>query len=180
MTQCIALIRGINVGRAKRVAMSELRTMVEALGCDDVRTLLNSGNVVFRKTRPRVTALAGQIEAGLVRKFGISARVIVLDATTLNDIVRADPLRSVVTDPARYVVAFVARPSVLTEAAPLLRQSWAPEAFAVGAQAAYLWCKDGIAHSKLAEAFGRVTGDAVTTRNWATVLKLQSACDNAS
>ncbi len=52
MTQCIALLRGINVGRAKRIAMAELRELIEALGFSDVRTLLNSGNAVFQAARP--------------------------------------------------------------------------------------------------------------------------------
>ena len=179
MTQCVALIRGINVGHAKRVAMSDLRAVVEELGCQDVRTLLNSGNVVFKKTRPRMTVLAQQIEAGLLRACGVSARAIVFEAMVLNDIIRENPLRSVANDPARHMVAFVARPSVLAEARPLLRQSWAPEAFAVGTRAAYLWCANGVLDSKLAKAFGRITGDAVTARNWATVLKLQSVGENA-
>jgi uncharacterized protein (DUF1697 family) len=179
MTQCIALIRGINVGKAKRVAMSDLRASIEELGYDDVRTLLNSGNVLFRATRPRMAALAQEIEAGIVAKLGVSARVIVFGSAELNAIIREDPLRSVVSDPARYMVAFVSRPSVLADARGLLQESWAPEAFAVGARAAYLWCANGVIESKVAKAFGRVAGDTVTTRNWATVLKLQSASERA-
>jgi uncharacterized protein (DUF1697 family) len=172
MKQCVALIRGINVGRAKRIAMADLRAMVQELGHYDVRTLLNSGNVVFRSARPRMTAVADELEAAISRKFGISARVIVVDATELNAIVRDDPLHSVVSDPARYVVAFGAPRTVLAESRSMLQQSWAPEAFALGARAAYLWCADGIADSKLVKAFSRVAGDTITTRNWTTVLKL--------
>ena len=179
MTQCSALIRGINVGKAKRVAMADLRALIEDLGHDDVRTLLNSGNVLFRATRPRMTALAEAIETGISRKLGVSARVIVFGATDLDAIIREDPLRSVANDPARYMVAFVSNRGVLANARALQQESWAPEAFAVGARAAYLWCANGVIESKLAKAFGRVAGDAVTIRNWATVLKLQSANRNA-
>ncbi|HTK98603.1 MAG TPA: hypothetical protein VL379_11295, partial [Pseudomonadales bacterium] len=74
-------------------------------------------------------------------------------------------------------VAFGAPSNVLAESRLLLRESWTPEAFAVGARAADLWCADGITDSRLAKAFSRLTGDTVTTRNWATVLKLQSAAN---
>lgn len=175
MKQYVALIRGINVGRAKRVAMADLRALVQELGHDDVRTLLNSGNVVFRSARPRKPAMSDELEAAITRKVGVSARVIVLEAAELNAIVREDPLQSVVGDPARYVVAFGVPPNVLAESRSLLREPWAPEAFAVGKRAAYLWCADGIADSRLVKAFSRLTGDTITTRNWATVLKLQGA-----
>lgn len=61
----VALIRGINVGRAKRVAMADLRALVEDLGYGDVRTLLNSGNVVFTSARRPPAKAAARIEEGL-------------------------------------------------------------------------------------------------------------------
>ena len=174
MTECIALIRGINVGRAKRIAMADLRRMVEELGYRNVRTLLNSGNVVFQAARPRMNALAQSIETGMASKFRISARVLVIGASDLTAIIQENPLRAVASDPARHLVAFVASASTLAKARPLLQESWTPESLAIGARAAYLWCATGVADSKVAKAFGRVVGDAATTRNWATVLKLQT------
>jgi uncharacterized protein (DUF1697 family) len=179
VTACIALIRGINVGRAKRIAMADLRRMVEGLGHDNVRTLLNSGNVVFEATRPRMSKLAEAMEAGIARTFGISARVVVVAASDLTTIIDENPLRAVAGDPARYMVAFVASPSTLTRAKSLLDEAWTPEAFAIGAKAAYLWCANGVADSKLAKAFARAVGDAATMRNWATVLKLIAATQDA-
>lgn len=171
----VALIRGINVGKAKRIAMSDLRAMVEGLGVVNVRTLLNSGNVVFEAQRSRAAKLAHSIEAGIAASFGISARVVVVAASDLATIVNENPLRHVAIDPARYVVAFVASPATLAKAKPLLEESWTPESFSIGAKAAYLWCSNGILDSKLSKAFARVVGDATTTRNWATVLKLHAA-----
>ena len=175
MTRCIALIRGINVGRAKRIAMADLRKMIEGLGHGGVRTLLNSGNVVFEATRPRMAQLAHSIETGITSTFGISARVIVVAASDLATIIDENPLRAVACDPARYMVAFVAEPASLAKAKTLLPEAWEPEAFSIGTKTAYLWCAKGVADSKLAKALSRVTGDAITTRNWATVLKLQAA-----
>ena len=81
----VALLRGINVGTAKRVAMTEFRALVEKLGYSEVRTLLNSGNVVFSaaKAEPRKAAL--RIQAALEGKLGISARVTVISAEELRE-----------------------------------------------------------------------------------------------
>ena len=149
--------------------------MVEGLGHGNVRTLLNSGNVVFQATRPRAAEVARSIEAGITGTFGISARVIVVPASDLTSIVDENPLRAVAADPARYMVAFVAGPAALTKGKSLLSQAWEPEALSIGTKAAYLWCPNGVADSKLAKALSRAMGDDTTTRNWATVLKLHAA-----
>ncbi len=174
MTQCIALLRGINVGRAKRIAMAELRESLEELGFSDVRTLLNSGNAVFQAVRPNVANVAAAIEAAIETKFGFAVPVVVLTAQELNAIVAENALHQAAGAPSKFLVAFVANGSTLAKAKPLLAQSWAPDAIAVGSKAAYLWCANGVIESKLVQAFSRVTGEAATTRNWATVLKLQA------
>ena len=174
MTTCIALIRGINVGRAKRLPMAELRGLIENLGNVNVRTLLNSGNVVFDSQRPNVIKLAHSIGAAIEGKFGFSAPVIALTAADFNTIVQENPLHTAEHDPSRFLVVFVASLATLVKTRPLLAESWSPEAVAVGRHAAYLWCANGINESKLLQAFGRLAGEASTTRNWATVLKLQA------
>jgi uncharacterized protein (DUF1697 family) len=79
----IALLRGINVGRAKRVAMADLRQLVDEMGYADVRTVLNSGNIVFRGDALEPGAAAAAIEEQLVLKLGVGARVFVLGHETL-------------------------------------------------------------------------------------------------
>jgi uncharacterized protein (DUF1697 family) len=175
MTQCIALLRGINVGRAKRIAMADLRGLTEALGFSEVRTLLNSGNVVFQASRPNAGKIASAIEAAIQGKFEFSVPVVVVTAQELDAIVAENPLPQAAGDPAKFLVAFVTTAASLEKAKSLLSEAWAPDALAVGDKAAYLWCASGIIGSKLAQAFARVTTDAATTRNWATVLKLQAA-----
>jgi uncharacterized protein (DUF1697 family) len=169
----VALLRGINVGRAKRVAMADLRKLVEGLGYGDVRTLLNSGNVVF--TAPRAAAgAAGRIEKALATRLGVTARVTVLTAEELTAAVTENPLREVADDPSRLLVAFFRDVADRAKLEPLLNQDWSPEALALGGRVAYLWCAEGILASRLAEAVNRLLGDAVTARNWATVLKLHA------
>lgn len=175
MPKCIALLRGINVGRAKRVAMADLRTLIEGLGFSDVRTLLNSGNAVFNAARPTPEKVASAIEGAIQGKFGFYVPVVVLTARDLHTIIAENPLPQAAQDPSKFLVAFVAKGGALRKAESLLQETWAPEALAVGRKAAYLWCARGIIDSKLVKDFSRITAATATTRNWGTVLKLQAA-----
>jgi len=167
-----ALLRGINVGKAKRVAMADLRALVERLGCDDVRTLLNSGNVVFSARRAGAAPLARRIEAALVAELGVASRVVVLSRTELAAVVAGNPLLDVMTNPSRLLVAVYEDAALDARLAPLAAERWAPEALAVGERVAYLWCPPGVLESRLAPAVGKALGDAVTMRNWATMTRL--------
>jgi uncharacterized protein (DUF1697 family) len=169
----VALIRGINVGRAKRVAMAELREMLEDFGYTDVRTLLNSGNVVFTAPKDSPGEAAARIEKGLVLRLDVDARVAVLTAAELAKVVAENPLLDVADDPPRHLAAVPLERADLAKLKPLAKQKWGDEALGVGAHAAYLWCADGILDSPLLKAVSRALGNAVTTRNWATILKLQ-------
>ena len=180
MTECIALLRGINVGRAKRIAMAQLRGLFVDLGHENVRTVLNSGNVLFRCGRANTGQLALAIQNAIADTCGFSASVTVITAANLAAIVRDNPLLGVVKDPSRHLVAFVAHPRALDPLRSMLKESWTPDALAIGAGAAYLWCAAGVLDSKLSQAFARRAGEAVTTRNWATVLKLHAASNTAA
>jgi uncharacterized protein (DUF1697 family) len=175
MTPCIALLRGINVGRAKRIAMEDLRDLVSGLGHTSVRTVLNSGNVLFETTRPDTRKLEQSLQAGIKSTFGFSANVVVITAADLTAVIRENPLRRIVSDASRFLVAFASDPDMLQKVRPLLREPWEPDRLAIGAKAAYIWCANGVIKSKLLQAVTRLTGEALTTRNWATVLKLQAA-----
>jgi uncharacterized protein (DUF1697 family) len=167
-------LRGINVGRAKRVAMADLRALVEGLGYTGVRTLLNSGNVVFTAAGGGHGDAAARIEAALAARLGVTARVTVLTAAELDAIVADNPLLEIAGDPSRLLVAVLNDPADRRRLEPLLDEDWAPEALALGDRAAYLWCSEGILESRPAESLGRTLRDAVTSRNWATILKLQA------
>jgi uncharacterized protein (DUF1697 family) len=88
----IALLRGINVGTAKRIAMADLRATVQSLGYQDVATLLNSGNVVFRQPQGAKAPPAPAIEQAVAKRLGVSATVIAMPVTTLDAILRTNPL----------------------------------------------------------------------------------------
>ncbi len=175
MGTCIALLRGINVGKAKRVPMAELRTLLMGMGFTAVRTLLNSGNALFETARPQPKKLAASIATAIQEHFGFPVPVIVVTARELDTIAAENPLTRTKVDPSRLLVAFFADDAARKRVRVLIEQDWQSEAVALGSQAAYLACTRGIIDSPLAKEFARLTKDAATTRNWTTVCKLQTA-----
>ena len=180
MSVCIALIRGINVGKANRIAMADLKDLITGLGHSEVRTLLNSGNVVFQTKRPNVAKISSGIQAAITKKCGFTVSVMVVTAENLGLIIRENPLMRLAKDPARHLVAFVADAKHLDPLRPLLEENWTPDGLAMTQRSAYLWCSAGLIESKLSQVFARKAGATITMRNWATVLKLQSAAKDAT
>jgi len=175
-----ALLRGINVGKAKRIAMADLRALVEGLGYRDVRTLLNSGNVVFSVPVKSKGDPAVRIQQAIARELGVTSRVTVLTAAELKTVVEKNPLLAIADDPSRHLVTVLSDAAARAKLQPLTRQDWTPDALALGKRAAYLWCASGILDSKLSQAAARALGDAATSRNWATILKLHALAGGGS
>jgi uncharacterized protein (DUF1697 family) len=167
----LALLRGINVGTAKRVAMEELRSLMTGLGYADVRTLLNSGNVVFT-SRVRNGDPSRRIGAEIEKRLGVRSRVTVLTAAELDIAVRGNSLVKVATHPSRLLVGVLASRDDRARLEPLARRRWRGERLALGERVCYLWCPDGIAKSRLILEVEKVLGDAITSRNWGTIQKL--------
>ena len=168
----VALLRGINVGTAKRVAMADLRSLFDDLGYRDVRTLLNSGNVVFGGAKGCAGDEGLHLEAAIERRVGFAARVTVLTAREVAAAVRKNPLAKVADDPSRLLITVVKDRKVAAHLKPLLAEDWSPEELAIEGRFAYLWCANGIAGSRLWTAVGRVLKEDGTARNLATMEKL--------
>lgn len=177
-TQQVALLRGINVGRAKRVAMADLRKLLADLGFAQVRTLLNSGNVVYDAGAVAPAEAAARIEEALVLKLGVAARVTVLSASQFAELIEQNTLAPA-ADASRLLTLVLNNPADGRRLAPLLLQPWQPEALALGQWAAYAWCPDGVLASKVVAALGVLLGDGVTSRNWATMQKIQALLNGA-
>jgi uncharacterized protein (DUF1697 family) len=174
MATHVALLRGINVGKAKRVAMADLRDIVAGLGYGDVKTLLNSGNVVFSAPRVKAPEAAQRIEKGLIAKLRIESRVTVLTAKEMRAVIDENPFATIATEPSRFLVAVPSTTSDLEKLRPHVAKDWAPECFALGSRVAYMWCPGGVLESGLNDVVGKALRDAVTVRNWATMSKLQA------
>ncbi len=151
--------------------MATLRTLLETLGYTEVRTLLNSGNVIFTARRTAQAQLAATIRAALCARFGFEIPVVVKPAAELASVIAENPWPE--ADPSKLLIGLAQEHHELGALSALETLVWRPEHYAVGAHAAFLFCPAGIRNSKAATALlGRAT---LTTRNWATLLKLHSA-----
>lgn len=174
MEAFVALLRGINVGRGNRVPMAELRSLLEQLGYCHVSTLLNSGNAIFcahARVGARAEVAIGQ---ALANALGVSVPVIVKSARQFAHIVSSNPI-SAVAEPSRLLVALSSRREELGTLAALESLLMRGESLCITPHAAYLYCAAGIAESKAAAVLLGKLRRNVTTRNWATVLKIAVA-----
>lgn len=174
MKRFVALLRGINVGKAKRIPMAELRALLSDLGYEGVATLLNSGNVVFRSTGGSPAKHAGRIANAIATTLRLDVPVIVKSASELDAIVSDNPLAAAAADHSRLIVAFVQESRSLAALQAIEALVAPPDRWVIGPHAAYLHCPAGILASKAGEALLGKAGKSATTRNWATVLKLQT------
>lgn len=168
----VLLLRGVNVGKGNRVPMGELKLLLEGLSCTDVVTILNSGNAVFTGSGRSAAAHAAAIAEALQRTIGVTTPVVVKSAVDFHAIVAASPGAPPESDHSRYLVAFAQEEETILALEPLEALAEARERFTVRREAAYLHCPLGLLQSKVAEALLGKAGKRVTTRNWATVLKL--------
>jgi uncharacterized protein (DUF1697 family) len=174
MPTFVALLRGVNVGKSKRVPMAEFRGLLAGLGYTQVVTLLNSGNAVFRAAKGSPAIHAASIANALSSRLNIEVPVIVKSANELAAIVAENPIKSDAAQHSRFLVAFTQDNQALAGLASLRSLVVPPEQFAIGRNAAYLLCAAGILQSKAGEALLGKAGKSTTTRNWATTLKLHS------
>ena len=180
MPTFVALLRGINVGQAKRVPMADLRALLGELGYTGIATLLNSGNAVFRAAGGSATRHAEDIAKALSERLGVEAPVIVRSAADLAAIVADNRVTVHAAAHSRFLVAFVQDRGALSGLTAIEPLVVPPEQFVIGSKAAYLYCAAGILQSKAGAALLGKAGRAATTRNWATVLKLQALAEAAA
>ncbi len=174
MPRYVALFRGINVGKAKRIAMADLRALLGKLGYTDVATLLNSGNAVFTGPAAAPAKQAAKIREAVAKKLGVDASVLVKSAEDIAAVVAGNALNKIANDGSRLLVALTDGDDVLASVTKLARQDFGAERIHVGSHAAYLWCANGILESKAIEPLLKGLGASGTTRNWNTVTKLHA------
>ncbi|MFD5775094.1 DUF1697 domain-containing protein [Streptomyces fungicidicus] len=174
-TRYAALLRGINVGGSRKVPMAELRTLLEGLGHDGVRTHLQSGQAVFASGHGDEESLAAELAAAVERHFGFAVDVIVRDHAYLKGIVEACPFPAAELEPKQLHVTYFSAPVTPERFTEVDRAAYLPEDFRLGDRALYLYAPDGLGRSKLAEHLSKPRlnkGVVATSRNWNTVRKL--------
>ena len=170
----VALLRGINVGKAKRVAMADLRSLLEGLGHTDVATVLMSGNALFTSSSRSSAALARAIEGAIHDELSMEVKVFVRTVAAVQQVVDDVPWPDLARkDPARLGIAFFDGSLDRSVLKPVLEADWSPERYAIGKGVTYAWQPNGVTGSPLAEALMKLKGGPVgTARNLATVMKV--------
>lgn len=180
MGRQVALLRGINVGGHRRVPMARLRELMGGLGYGDVRTYVQSGNVVFSGPDVSPQTATERLSGELTEAFGFEIAVVLRSGEELAEVVAANPLRVLATDPARYHVLFLEGELDPGRVADIDPARFEPEAFALAAREVFLWTPEGIGRSPLAQALSpKRLGLAATARNWRTVEKLLALAGEA-
>jgi uncharacterized protein (DUF1697 family) len=173
MTSYIALLRGVNVGGNKMVAMAELRDMLTSLGFLDAKTLLQSGNAVFRGKTQAPAKLEKFLEAETAKRLKLTCDFHVRSAEDLRAAIDANPLKAEAQkDPSRLLVTFYKAP--LDTAAVKAAQTAidGPEIVRCDGRHLYMYYPDGQGNSKAGAVVGKILKVNGTGRNWNTVLKL--------
>jgi len=173
----VALLRGINVGGRKMVAMAELRAVLEGLKLTDVRTLLQSGNVIFRTDGIRGPALERLLEEQIEKRFEQTVTCFVRTAAEWKAIVASNPfLKEAQDDPGHLVVACLKKAPKEEHVESLRKAIRGPEIVRAKEKQLYIVYPAGQGTSKLTNALiEQKLGTRGTARNWNTVLKLAAA-----
>jgi uncharacterized protein (DUF1697 family) len=177
MARYIVLLRGVNLGARNRVAMPELREALEDAGFEDVKTYLQSGNVVL-SSKAAAKRVARECERLIAERFGLDVKVMVRARAELAEIVNRNPLGKVAQNPKRYQVSFLDAKPDPKAVRTLSDAAVAPERVAHVGRELYAWHPDGVGRSKLAALLaGAGLGVTATARNWTTVTKLLAIAD---
>lgn len=173
MPRYVALLRAVNLGPTRKVAMADLRACTQELGFDDVRTHALSGNVVFSAPRRSSDAIAKQLRACYRETFGFDIPVMVRTQAQLGAIVADNPLGGVADNPSRQHVYFLDKAIGDERLADLDRGDFAPEAWALRGSELHVWSPGGTQQSRLAkELTTKRLGTEATVRTWRVVEKL--------
>ena len=169
----IALLRGINVGGKNILPMKDLAAMFTDAGCSDVKTYIQSGNVIFRTTPTKSARIAGLITERIRAAFGYDIPIIIRSASQFDDVIRRNPFLKKNADEKMLGVMFLAdtpKPEMVIALDPQRSPS---DEFIVHCQEIYLYLPNGAARTKLTNAwFDSALKTVSTGRNWRTVNKL--------
>jgi uncharacterized protein (DUF1697 family) len=178
MSTHVALLRAINVGGRNGLPMKTLAKMFEGLGCRNVRTYIQSGNVVFEATDAVARRVPAGIHAAIVSEAGFSVPVVTRTAKELAAVAKSHPFAKRSSDPKALHVAFLAAAPSAARIALLDPSRSPPDEFVVKGREIYLLCPNGLGRSKLTNAYFDSKLETVSTlRNLATVNKLLAMCE---
>jgi uncharacterized protein (DUF1697 family) len=168
----VALLRGINVGGRNRLKMKDLASMLTGLGLHNIKTYIQSGNVVFQSNPFDPPALAEDITTTIAENYGFDPSVLILSAANFQQALAGNPFPEADSAPKSVHLYFLASPATDPDLDTLKTYQKENERFLLTDAVFYLHAPDGIGRSKLAERVEKALGVAVTARNWRTAGKI--------
>lgn len=169
MTLWIALLRGVNMGGHHKLPMKTLPGLLAPLGCTDVRTYIQSGNLVFRHEGTEAATLAQAIAEAIGAAHGFQPATLLLTREALERAVAANPFPHAESAPKSLHLFFLEEPPAQPDLAAIKRLKRDTEAYVLDGTTFYLHAPEGIAPSKLAARVPALLGVEATGRNWRTV-----------
>jgi uncharacterized protein (DUF1697 family) len=169
MKTWIALFRGINVGGNNPLPMKKLATLLKNAGCSDVRTYIQSGNVVLRCPVTDAARLAKRIRAAVAAGCGFEPQVMLVEQEELERAAAANPFATAVANPKSVHLFFLAERPRSPDLRSLDRLKAGSESYSLKGEVLYLCTPEGFGKSKLAARIERALGVPATARNWRTV-----------
>ncbi len=174
MKTYIALFRGINVGGTHVLPMKDLVAQLENLGSQNVKTYIQSGNVVFQNKEEDASLLSDKIRAAIKKSRNFEPQVLLLKPEEMERVVASNPFPEAESEPKTLHVFFLASMPKNPDLGALESIKSDRERFALKDGVFYLHAPDGIGRSKLAANAEKLLGVAITGRNWRTVRKVMA------
>jgi uncharacterized protein (DUF1697 family) len=178
MSIYVTMLRGINVGAHKRIKMEQLRTSFQELGFEQVKTYIQSGNVIFKTARVSEPVLIRRVEKKLLEDFGFPVSVISRTAEEMAKAVRNNPfLQDGGIDPDKLHLTFLSDDPASSALRKCETLTVAPDKICHSGRELYLYLPNGVSGSSLMKSsLDRVLAVTTTTRNWRTVNTLHQMC----
>lgn len=178
MTTWIAFFRGINVGGNNKLPMKSLAELLEKQGHKNVRTYIQSGNVVFQSARKNTEELEAAMAAAVSKAHGFKPRILLLDSAALKKAIRENPFPHATANHKSLHLWFLTGPGKKADLDGMEAIKKANESFALKKSIYYFHAPDGIGTSKLAGRVEKLLGVDATARNWQTVTKVSELADS--
>lgn len=169
MNTYVALFRGINVGGNNIISMKELKNLFEKLKFQNVKSYIQSGNIIFDSHETDVSKLIGKIAIALQNTFRMNPHIFLLSKKDIEKAIKINPFVKAVDDHKSLHFFFLASKPVDAEISKMEEMKRQTEQFVLTDKVLYLFAPEGIGKSKLAANVERLLGVSATARNWRTI-----------
>jgi uncharacterized protein (DUF1697 family) len=169
----IALLRGINVGGKNSLPMKDLKSILEVLGASNVKTYIQSGNVVFQSALKDISGFSKRLGIEIRERHGFEPQILVIERSEVETAMTKNPFPEAESEPSSLHLGFLAFAPKNPDLKKLESLKKDSEQFCLIGNIFYLHAPEGVGRSKLAASSEKLLGVPMTDRNWNTVCKLK-------